>query len=151
MISLPLALSCPEKKNGKKKIAPFSFIIWLSLSNLFPNIKKNYGEVSRFTPSSSGLAGCDGIFWYYSCFCKGCFTRPLGILNAFEAELLGVLCAIEYAERYNWNLLWLKCDFNKCCGLAMFTEQASSMEVFSKMELCNQLSSQYHVPSFTYL
>lgn len=55
---------------------------------------------------SPGFAGCGSIFRIYRGFCKGCFSKPLGIMNAFEAELLGVITALEYAQQFNWSRLW---------------------------------------------
>ncbi|GMN53285.1 hypothetical protein TIFTF001_022429 [Ficus carica] len=52
---------------------------------------------------SPGIAGYGGIFQTYRGFCKGCFAKPLGVLYAFEAELYGVITAVEYAIRFQWT------------------------------------------------
>ncbi|GMN40542.1 hypothetical protein TIFTF001_009767 [Ficus carica] len=40
----------------------------------------------------------------------GCFSKPLGIIYAFEAELLGIITAVEFAQKFNWSRLWFECD-----------------------------------------
>ncbi|GMN67783.1 hypothetical protein TIFTF001_036843 [Ficus carica] len=59
---------------------------------------------------SPGMAGCRGIFRTYRGFCKGCFSKPLGIMHAFKAELLGVITALEYTQQFNWCRLWFESD-----------------------------------------
>lgn len=61
-------------------------------------IKMNTDVAANGSP---GMASCGGIFWTYRGFCKGCFKHPVGIAFAFEAELMGVMSAIEYAKLYN--------------------------------------------------
>jgi len=39
-----------------------------------------------------------------------CFAENTGSCNAFYAELLGAMRAIELAKLYNWKNLWLECD-----------------------------------------
>lgn len=62
------------------------------------------------TNGTSGLAGCGSIFKTYRGFCNGCFSKPLGIMNAYEAELLGFITALEFAQHYSLSHLWLECD-----------------------------------------
>jgi ribonuclease HI len=38
------------------------------------------------------------------------FAEPLGINNAYVAELCGVMRAIEIAFEKNWNRLWIETD-----------------------------------------
>ncbi|GMN70027.1 hypothetical protein TIFTF001_039073 [Ficus carica] len=52
---------------------------------------------------SLGTAGCGGIFRTYKGFCKRCFSKPLGIVYAFEAELLGIITVVEFAQQFNWE------------------------------------------------
>lgn len=47
------------------------------------------------------MAGYGEIFRTYKGFCKGCFLTPLGVLYSSEAELMKVICAIEFANQYN--------------------------------------------------
>ena len=53
------------------------------------------------------MAGYVEIFRAYKGFCKGCFLTPLGVLYSSEAELLKVICAIEFADQYNIQSMWL--------------------------------------------
>ena len=39
-----------------------------------------------------------------------CFAEPTGLKNAFHAELLGAMKAIELANQFHWNNLWLESD-----------------------------------------
>ncbi|GMN54146.1 hypothetical protein TIFTF001_023284 [Ficus carica] len=52
---------------------------------------------------SLGLAGCGGIFRTYMGFCNECFCKSLEIMIAYEAELLGVTIAFEFAQHYKWE------------------------------------------------
>lgn len=50
------------------------------------------------------------MFKTYRGFNKGCFARPLGILFAFEAELLVVIAALDYAKGFGRDNLWFESD-----------------------------------------
>ncbi|KAI9198283.1 hypothetical protein LWI28_012969 [Acer negundo] len=54
---------------------------------------------------SSGFGGCGGIFRNCRAFVKGCFAIPLGQVFAFEAELLAVSLAINFAWKYGLHRL----------------------------------------------
>ena len=43
-------------------------------------------------------ASCSGVFQTYRGFCKGCFSCPIGVAYAFEAELLDIITALDYAK-----------------------------------------------------
>ena len=57
-----------------------------------------------------GHSGCGGIFKTCQGFVKGCFSAYLGICSAFEAEIMGLILAIEAGHQFNWNTLWVKTD-----------------------------------------
>jgi ribonuclease HI len=59
---------------------------------------------------SPGLSACGGIFRNSSSMCVGWFAENLGIHNAFYAELVGAMKAIELAAAHGWNNLWLETD-----------------------------------------
>jgi ribonuclease HI len=59
---------------------------------------------------SPGLSACGGIFRNSSSLCVGWFAENLGIHNAFYAELVGAMKAIELAAAHNWHNLWLETD-----------------------------------------
>ena len=60
--------------------------------------------------STSNSSACGGIFRNHDSNLLLCFAENTGACNAFHAELLGAMRAIELAKQYNWNNLWLKCD-----------------------------------------
>ena len=59
---------------------------------------------------SPGRAAIGGIFRNYRGFSKGAFSKFIGIHNAFEAELLAFMQAIEIAWEKNWRKLWVEMD-----------------------------------------
>ena len=50
------------------------------------------------------------FFRNYGGFSKGCSAKPPSILFAFEAELMGIITAIDYARRFDWDYIWFECD-----------------------------------------
>jgi len=40
----------------------------------------------------------------------GCFASNLGTCSVFEAELHGLILAMEFASRNNWSQVWLESD-----------------------------------------
>ena len=50
------------------------------------------------TNGSSNPAGYGGVFRTYRGFFKGCFSCPIGVTCAFEAELLGIITALDNAK-----------------------------------------------------
>jgi len=61
---------------------------------------------SATTASSS----CGGIFRDKDSKFLLCFTKNTGNENAYQAELSGVIRAIEIAAHHKWNSLWLEVD-----------------------------------------
>ena len=59
---------------------------------------------------SPGLGGCGGIFRTSRGFTKACFSWGLGVCFAFEAEMMGFIIAVEKANEFNWNNIWLESD-----------------------------------------
>lgn len=70
-------------------------------------IKCNTDGAAKGCP---GPAACGGIFRDSSAAVIGCFSTNLGIANAFYAELMGAMLAIEFARLKGWSKLWLECD-----------------------------------------
>ncbi|KAK2421259.1 hypothetical protein QL285_031907 [Trifolium repens] len=58
-----------------------------------------------------GLPACGGIFRDYHANDLGCFASNLGVMDAFSAEIMGAINAIENTQRKGWNHLWLECDY----------------------------------------
>jgi len=55
-------------------------------------------------------SSCGGIFRDFHGTYLGSFACNIGYGNVFEAELAGLMCAIEYAASHNWYRLWLESD-----------------------------------------
>ena len=55
-------------------------------------------------------SACGRIFRDHTGAFLGGFSSNLGIANVFEAELTGLILAIEYAASHNWSRLWLETD-----------------------------------------
>lgn len=54
------------------------------------------------------MTDCGGIFCIYSGFVKYCFSMTSAY--AYEVELQVVLHAVEFAQKFHWDFLWLECD-----------------------------------------
>ncbi|KAK2642030.1 hypothetical protein Ddye_023793 [Dipteronia dyeriana] len=67
-------------------------------------------NMGRATFGSPGLAGFAWVFHTYRGFVKGCFAIPLGVCFAFEAELVVVVHAMDYAWTFGWSQLRLESD-----------------------------------------
>ena len=50
---------------------------------------------------------CGGIFRDFRGTFLGCFASNVGSLSVLEAELMGLILAMEFAARNHWNRLWL--------------------------------------------
>ena len=70
-------------------------------------VKVNTDGVALGSPS---VGGCGGVFRNCRSFVKGCFAAPLGSVFTFEAELLAVSMAINYAWINDWRHIWLESD-----------------------------------------
>jgi len=55
-------------------------------------------------------ASCGGIFCDFRGTFLGCFASNIGRLSVFEAELMGLIIAMESAASNSWDRLWLECD-----------------------------------------
>jgi len=55
-------------------------------------------------------ASCGGIFRDYRGTFLGCFANNVGHVSGFEAELMGLILAMEFAVRKQWTRLWIECD-----------------------------------------
>jgi ribonuclease HI len=53
----------------------------------------------------AGLASCGGIFRDYRGTFHGAFACNLGDVSVSEAELTGILMAMEYAVAHSWHNL----------------------------------------------
>lgn len=51
------------------------------------------------------MAACRGIFRDHHSYFLGCFACNLGAISLFEAELTGLIIAMEYAVRFQWHRL----------------------------------------------
>ena len=59
---------------------------------------------------SPGITSCRGVFRMYMNFVHSCFDLSLTILHVFEAELAGLIKALELAQSNHWFLLWIEAD-----------------------------------------
>ncbi|MCI53036.1 ribonuclease H protein, partial [Trifolium medium] len=55
-------------------------------------------------------SACGGIFRDNQANDLGCVASNLGVSDAFSAEVIGAIKAIEIAQRRGWNHLWLEYD-----------------------------------------
>jgi len=55
-------------------------------------------------------AYCGGIFFNFRGTFLGLFASNVGRGSVFEAKLLGLIFAMEFAAKHNWNRLWFECD-----------------------------------------
>jgi len=58
----------------------------------------------------AGYASCGGIFRDHRCTFLGAFGCNLGEVSVFEAEITGILSAMEYVVAHSWQHLWIECD-----------------------------------------
>jgi len=56
------------------------------------------------------MAACGGIFRDSRTTFLGGFASNLGCVSVFEAEILGLMVAMEYASSNGWTRLWLESD-----------------------------------------
>ena len=57
-----------------------------------------------------GLAAIGGIFRNYRGFSKGSFCKAIGVQNAFFAELLAFITAVDIAWHKGWFKIWFEMD-----------------------------------------
>ena len=55
-------------------------------------------------------ASCGGIFRDFRGTFLGCFASNVGNGSVLEAELMGLIIAMEFAVSNHWNRLWLECN-----------------------------------------
>jgi hypothetical protein len=55
-------------------------------------------------------ASCGGIVRDFTGTFLGCFASNVGRWSVFEAEIMELILAIEFATCNHWNRLWLECD-----------------------------------------
>jgi hypothetical protein len=70
-------------------------------------IKCNIDGASSGNP---GNASCGGVFRNHEAEFVYGFAEPLGIRNAYVAELCGAMRAIEIAFQNHWHHLWIESD-----------------------------------------
>ncbi|XP_039683793.1 uncharacterized protein [Medicago truncatula] len=56
------------------------------------------------------MAACGGVFRDSRRTFLGGFTSNLGIVSVFQAEIMGLILAMEYASSNSWTRLWLESD-----------------------------------------
>lgn len=78
------------------RVAKAPRIIEVQLVLPFPGWLKINADVAA--NGSHGMAGYGEIFRTYKGFCKGCFSTPLVVLYSYEAELMKIIWAIEFAN-----------------------------------------------------
>ena len=102
-------------------------------------IKINTNGAANGNPS---FAGCGGVFRSHRGFFKGGFASPIGMAFAFEAELLAVIKAIDYALQYNWTFIWLESDSSYVVHLLNSRSTAVPWPIKTRWIRClNQIDS----------
>ncbi|MCI00723.1 ribonuclease H protein [Trifolium medium] len=89
-------------RNHLPKALVFTEIIWQPPSLNWVKCNSYGASKGNFGPSA-----CGGIFRDNQANDLDCFASNLGVGDAFSAELIGAITAIEIAQRRGWNHLWL--------------------------------------------
>ena len=55
-------------------------------------------------------ASCRGIFRDHKGTFLGAFASNLGEVTVYEAELNGIITAMEFAASNSWHHIWIECD-----------------------------------------
>ena len=82
-------------------------------------IKCNIDGASSGNPGNSA---CGGIFRDHNSDVILCFTEPLGICTAFQAELCAFMRAVEIISQNHWNNIWIETD----SSLAVLASKSSN-------------------------
>jgi ribonuclease HI len=80
-------------------------VIWCP--PMFNWLKCNIDGASCGNP---GNAACGGVFRNHAADFVYGFAEPLGVMNAFVAEMCGAMRAVEIAFQNNWHRLWIESD-----------------------------------------
>ncbi|XP_024632876.1 uncharacterized protein [Medicago truncatula] len=83
-------------------------------------------------------SSCGGIFRDFTGAYLGGFSSNLGEGTVFEAELTGLMLAMEYAARHNWSRLWLESDSSGAVH-AFKNHSAIPMRFRNRWHNCMQL------------
>lgn len=83
-------------------------------------------------------SSCGGIFRDFSGAFLGGFSSNLGEGKVFEAELTGLMLAMEYAARHNWSRLWIESDSSYAVH-AFKNHSAIPMRFRNRWHNCMQL------------
>jgi len=83
-------------------------------------------------------SSCGEIFRDHTGAFLGGFSSNLGLQTVFEAELTGLMLAIEYAASHNWSRLWLESD-SSCAVLAFKNHAAIPIRFRNCWHNCMQL------------
>ena len=69
-------------------------------------------------PGSTGDASCGGVCRNFQGFVLAAFSNFLGVnKTALEAEIYGVMVAIDYAYSRGWRRVWIECDSDQTVKL----------------------------------
>ena len=58
----------------------------------------------------NSISSCGGIFRDYRGTFLGAFASKIGAWSVYEAEIMGLIIAMEYAAHHKWTPLWLETD-----------------------------------------
>jgi ribonuclease HI len=83
-------------------------------------------------------SSCGGIFRDHTGAFLGGFSSNLGLGTVFEAELTGLMLAIEYAASHNWYRLWLESDSSSAV-LSFKNQSAIPIRLRNRWHNCMQL------------
>jgi len=108
-------------KKASSAMADFSILKKFNVSIHPPNAPQiieviwsppNFNWVKCNTDGSATAtsSACGGIFRDKHAKFLLCFAENTSLQNAYHAELMGAMRAIELASSSNWNYLWLECD-----------------------------------------
>lgn len=87
---------------------------------------------------TTGQAACAGIFRNRNGESLGCFAVSLGIANAFYAELMGIIFAVECAIEKRYTHLWIESD-SKLAILAVKSPNIVPWQIKNRWLNCLQL------------
>jgi ribonuclease HI len=114
---------------------------------IFNWIKVNTDGAATKNPNK---ASAGGIFRDKDGLCIGCFAQNLGNVNAFHAELMAAIIAMEIAQSRNFNFLWLETD-SQLVYLALKSSSIIPWPIRNRWQNClNYVNSKGFIFSHVY-
>jgi len=95
-------------------------------------------------PKTPLNASVGGIFRDREGVCIGCFAQNLGNVNAYHAELVAAMLALEIAQRKGFNHLWLETD-SQLVSLGFKSHALVPWSIRNRWENCISSSRNIHL------